>query len=76
MSTVTCVPSNEKPSIWGDVVFYMYTEFDNKHKRVTLSRVHCAYDKRFEVVSNFKRENDYIIPAHIHAHFVMSEYLE
>lgn len=76
MSTVTCVPSKEEPSIWGDVVFYMYTEFDNKHKRVTLSRVHCAYHKRFEVVSNFKRENGYINPAHIHAHFVMSEYLE
>lgn len=68
--------SDDVDSIWGDVVFYLYTEFDNKHKRVTLARIHCAYKKRFEVVSNFKRENGYISASHIHAHFMMSEYLE
>ena len=76
MSTVTCVPSNEKPSIWGDVVFSMYTEFDNKHKRVNLARIHCAYERRFEVLSEFKRNNDAIESARIHAHFMMSEYIE
>jgi hypothetical protein len=54
----------------------MYTEWDNKHKRVNLARIHCAYDKRFEVLSEFKRNNDAIESARIHAHFMMSEYLE
>lgn len=76
MSIVHCVPSKENSGIWGDVVVYMYTEWDNKHKRVNLARIHCAYDRRFEVLSEFKRNNDAIESARVHAHFMMSEYLE
>ena len=69
----------DKPdnAFWGDVVFYMYVESDEKRgKRVTLGRVNCDYKDRFEVVEKFKKANGFIKPQHIHAHFMLSEYVE
>ena len=76
---VASVAECDKPdnACWGDVVFYMYVESgDAKGKRVTLGRVNCDFKKRFEVVAEFKRDNGFINPMHIHAHFMMSEFLE
>lgn len=69
----------DKPdnAFWGDVVFYMYVETDEKRgKRVNLGRVNCEYKDRFEVAEKFKNANAFIKSNRIHAHFMMSEFVE
>ena len=67
-------------NLFGEVKFYTYVAIgdDNneRHKRVTLATVPCDYVDRHEVVAKFKRDNGFIDPMHIHAHFMMSEFLE